>query len=133
MLRMRAGFGFLVVALSVVMLGRAGLGQEGAAAAVGGRESWPVAAASEEQVGGWEAAKAGALLALDRLRADIQVLGAVSVLQARLLEWNVELVASGAAPASLEASLCGAAEVRVWCELLPVTFGRSGGDADERG
>lgn len=125
MLRTWMALGLLAFALSAALPGSAGFAQKVDPNAPGARESWPVAASGEDPARrGWEAAKAGALLGLERLRADIQVLGALRELQARLLEWNAELVASGEAPSSLEAGLCEAAEVAVWCDLLLATFGR---------
>lgn len=111
MLRLRTGIGLLAVLLGVAAGGGGGLGQEA----------------------DWDAAKERALGGLEHLRAEVRVLEALSGLQARLLEWNAVLAASGVAPASLEAALCEAPEVRVWCRILPATFGRGQGDADERG
>lgn len=129
MLRMWIGSGLLALALSAALPGSTGFAQEVDPNEPGARESWPVAGSGGDPARrGWEAAKAGALLGLERLRADIQVLGALRELQGRLLEWNTELVASGEAPSSLEAGLCEAAEVGVWCDLLPATFGRPGED-----
>jgi len=128
MLRAWAVAVLLGAALSAALQG-SGFAQEAGAEAPAARASRSVAGANEDPArAGWEAAKAGALLGLERLRADIQVLGALRALQARLLEWNTELVASDAAPSSLEAGLCDAAEVGIWCDLLPATFGRLGED-----
>ena len=128
----------LLVILLAVLIGMLATSGPGLAQAVdpersGGRESWEVAAAGEERVRAWEAAKESALVGLEGLRAEIHLLEALSVLQSRLLEWNEVRLESGVGLSSLEASLCEADEVRVWCEILPVTFGRGGGGEDERG
>ena len=128
----------LAVLIGLVATGGSGRADEhmavpGAGAVVEGRgeagdmeRPADAAGPSKDEVEAWEAAKAGALVALEGLRGDIQTLSALSVLQTRLLEWNTQLLESGAGLTSLEASLCEEAEVRVWCELLPVTFGRAG-------
>ena len=110
----------------------------GAVAEIGGEgPERPEADAAGARSGGgsaaWEAAKASVLLGLEEMRADIQLLEAVSALQAGLLEWNGQLVGSGAEPVSLEPSLCEAERMRVWCAVLPATFGRWEEDGDERG
>lgn len=126
MLRTWAQVGVLAVVLGAALPAHA---QQADPSSPAADESWAVAASGEEpERRGWEAAKADALAGLERLRADIQVLGALRTLQVRLLEWNTVLIESGAAPAALEASLCDEREVRIWCDLLPATFGRLGED-----
>lgn len=89
-----------------------------------GVESWSVAVSGEQESEAWQVAKAGALVALEGLRADVQTLAALSELQSRLREWNVALLESGSSLVFLETDLCEEPEVSVWCDLLPVTFGR---------
>ena len=126
MLRAAAVAGLLVLAASAGC--QDALAQDGGARPGVGVESRPAAGSGSGGSTAWNAAKGSAFVVLEGLRADIQMLSALRLLQTRLLEWNAELMASGAAIVSLEASLCEEAEVEVWCEILPATFGRAGGD-----
>ena len=60
---------------------------------------------------------------MERLRAEIVMLGGLRGAQQELLLWNRERIKSGAAPAVLPARLCRAAALGAWCAVLPATFG----------
>ena len=106
------------------------------AGSVGAQEPGLGAAAAAETVGPeggesspeWEAAKVAVLSELEGLRGDIHMLTVLRLLQTRLFEWNEALLESGAGLQFLDADLCDEAEVSVWCELLPVSFGLVGED-----
>lgn len=120
---MRVVLGIALVALGAAMSVAGAFAQEAERDGAAGVQSWAVAAASEGPEAGWERAKEEALNAVERLREDVRLLRALLVLQTRLLDWNGGLAESGAGLVSLDGSLCEEAEVRVWCELLPATFG----------
>ena len=125
---LRVGWCALVVALSLCWAGAASLGvaQEAGEAADVSVEVSQSEAVEEVEEGGpraWDVAKQGALLGVERLKQEIQMLSALSVLQNRLLEWNTVLVESGVGPSRLEVALCEEEELRVWCGILPATFG----------
>lgn len=89
------------------------------------REPGAAEAASEvEGSAEWEATKLGVLADMERLKAEIHLLSVLNLLQTRLFEWNEALRESGGGLQSLDASLCGEAELKVWCEIVPVSFGR---------
>ena len=75
------------------------------------------------KVRAWDVAKEGALLGVESLKQEIQMLSALSVLQNRLLEWNTVLVESGVGPSFLEQDLCEEKALTVWCGILPASFG----------
>ena len=60
---------------------------------------------------------------MERLRAEIVMLGGLRGAQRELLLWNRERIKTGAAPAVLPARLCRAAALGAWCPVLPATFG----------
>ena len=64
-----------------------------------------------------------AFAGMERLRAEIVVLGGLRDAQRELLQWNRERIKTGAAPAVLPARLCREAALDAWCPLLPATFG----------
>ena len=64
-----------------------------------------------------------AFAGMERLRAEIVVLGGLHGAQRELLQWNRERIKTGRAPAVLPARLCREAELGAWCTFLPATFG----------
>ena len=60
---------------------------------------------------------------MERLRAEIVMLGGLHGAQRELLLWNRERIKTGAAPAVLPARLCRTAALGAWCPMLPATFG----------
>ena len=64
-----------------------------------------------------------AFAGMERLRAEIVVLGGLRDAQRELLQWNRERIKTGRAPALLPARLCREAALAAWCPLLPATFG----------
>ena len=60
---------------------------------------------------------------MERLRAEIVMLGGLHGAQRELLLWNRERIKSGGSPAVLPARLCRAAALGAWCPMLPATFG----------
>ncbi len=85
-----------------------------------------LAAGDDEEVNPeWEAAKLAVLSELEELRGDIHMLSVLRLLQERLFEWNEALIASGKGLVFLNPGLCAQEEIKVWCELLPVSFGRA--------
>ena len=67
-----------------------------------------------------------AFAGMERLRAEIVVLGGLRGAQQELLQWNRERIKTGAAPTVLPARLCREAALGAWCPLLPATFGVAG-------
>ena len=67
-----------------------------------------------------------AFAGMERLRAEIVVLGGLHGAQRELLQWNRERIKTGRAPALLQARLCREAALSAWCPLLPATFGAAG-------
>ena len=67
-----------------------------------------------------------AFAGMERLRAEIVVLGGLHGAQRELLQWNRERIKTGRPPAVLPARLCREAELTAWCPLLPATFGAAG-------
>ena len=67
-----------------------------------------------------------AFAGMERLRAEIVVLGGLHGAQQELLQWNHERIKTGRAPAVLPVRLCREAELGAWCPLLPATFGAAG-------
>ena len=63
---------------------------------------------------------------MERLRAEIVMLGGLHGAQQELLQWNRERIKTGRAPVVLPARLCREAELTAWCPLLPATFGAAG-------
>lgn len=116
--------GLRVWAAGAVLAACLGLGEAAAQELEVDEDVWSAEAAPGEVSPAWEAAKERVLRQLDGLRDDRQVLSALSALQERLLEWNGLLAESGAEMTWLDRDLCGQAELRVWCVLLPATFGR---------
>ena len=72
----------------------------------------------------WEAVKRGVLAEMEQLKAEIQLLSALSLLQTQLFAWNEALLESGGGLQSMNESLCQETEMKVWCEIVPVSFGR---------
>ena len=64
-----------------------------------------------------------AFAGMERLRAEIVVLGGLRGAQRELLQWNRERIKTGRAPALLPARLCREVALAAWCPLLPATFG----------
>ena len=64
-----------------------------------------------------------ALLAMEALQEELQVLAALRDAQAALLAWNRENARTGLPPAALPAALCDDPAIEAWCPLLPATFG----------
>ena len=64
-----------------------------------------------------------AFAGMERLRAEIVVLGGLHGAQRELLQWNRERIKTGRAPALLPARLCREVALAAWCPLLPATFG----------
>ena len=64
-----------------------------------------------------------ALLAMEALQEELQVLVSLRDAQAALLAWNRESARTGASPAALPATLCRDPAFATWCPLLPATFG----------
>ena len=96
---------------------------EGVEVSVGISEPQGEAAAEQGKTRAWVIAKEGALLGVESLKQEIQMLSALSVLQKRVLEWNTLLVESGVQPTSLEQDLCEEEALKVWCGILPASFG----------
>ena len=67
-----------------------------------------------------------AFAGMERLRAEIVVLGGLHGAQRELLQWNRERIKTGAAPAVLPVRLCREMPLAAWCALLPATFGVAG-------
>ena len=67
-----------------------------------------------------------AFAVMERLRAEIVVLGGLHGAQRELLQWNRELIKTGRAPAVLLPRLCREMPLGAWCPLLPATFGVAG-------
>lgn len=112
------------VALAAVVAAWTGPGGAAAQGLEVDDEVWTAEREPGEPGTAWEAAKERVLRQLDALRDDRQVLSALSALQERLLEWNGLLAESGGEMTWLDRDLCEQAELRVWCVLLPATFGR---------
>ena len=72
----------------------------------------------------WDSERAFA--GMERLRAEIVVLGALHGAQRELLQWNRERIKTGAASAVLPPRLCREMPLGAWCPLLPATFGAAG-------
>ena len=64
-----------------------------------------------------------AFAGMERLRAEIVVLGGLHGAQRELLQWNRERIKTGRAPAVLPSRLCREMPLGAWCPLLPATFG----------
>ena len=64
-----------------------------------------------------------AFAGMERLRAEIVVLGALHGAQRELLQWNRERIKTGRAAAVLPPRLCREMPLGAWCPLLPATFG----------
>ena len=64
-----------------------------------------------------------AFAGMERLRAEIVVLGGLHGAQRELLQWNRERIKTGRAPAVLPPRLCREMPLEAWCPLLPATFG----------
>ena len=64
-----------------------------------------------------------AFAGMERLRAEIVVLGGLHGAQRELLQWNRERIKTGRAPAVLPPRLCREIPLGAWCPLLPATFG----------
>ena len=64
-----------------------------------------------------------AFAGMERLRAEIVVLGGLHGAQRELLQWNRERIKTGRAPAVLPSRLCREIPLGAWCPLLPATFG----------
>ena len=64
-----------------------------------------------------------AFAGMERLRAEIVVLGGLHGAQRELLQWNRERIKTGRAPAVLPPRLCREMPLGAWCPLLPATFG----------
>ena len=64
-----------------------------------------------------------AFAGMERLRAEIVVLGGLHGAQRELLQWNRERIKTGRAPAVLPVRLCREIPLGAWCPLLPATFG----------
>ena len=64
-----------------------------------------------------------AFAGMERLRAEIVMLGGLRDAQRELLQWNRERIKTGRAPALLPARLCREVALAAWCPLLPATFG----------
>ena len=64
-----------------------------------------------------------AFAGMERLRAEIVVLGGLHGAQRELLQWNRERIKTGRAPAVLPPRLCRERPLGAWCPLLPATFG----------
>jgi len=121
----------LVVAGTVVvwLAGGTAWAQEADGEGTPAREPGAAESAGEaEGSAEWEAAKLGVLADMERLKAEIHLLSVLNLLQTRLFEWNEALRESGGALQSLDVSLCGEAELKVWCEIVPVSFGLVGED-----
>ena len=67
-----------------------------------------------------------AFAGMERLRAEIVILGGLHGAQRELLQWNRERIKTGRAPALLPARLCREMPLGAWCPLLPATFGAAG-------
>lgn len=67
----------------------------------------------------------GALLMLEALQEELQVLASLRDAQAALLAWNRESARTGLPPAALPEKLCDDPAIAAWCPLLPATFGAS--------
>ena len=67
-----------------------------------------------------------AFAGMERLRAEIVVLGGLRDAQRELLQWNRERIKIGRAPAVLPSRLCREIPLGAWCPLLPATFGAAG-------
>ena len=64
-----------------------------------------------------------ALLAMEALQEELQVLASLRDAQAALLGWNRESARTGLPPAALPEKLCDDPAIAAWCPLLPATFG----------
>ena len=64
-----------------------------------------------------------AFAGMERLRAEIVVLGGLHGAQRELLQWNRERIKTGRPPAVLLPRLCREMPLGAWCPLLPATFG----------
>ena len=64
-----------------------------------------------------------AFAGMERLRAEIVMLGGLHGAQRELLQWNRERIKTGRSPAVLPTRLCRETELGAWCPLLPATFG----------
>ena len=64
-----------------------------------------------------------AFAGMERLRAEIVMLGGLHGAQRELLQWNRERIKTGRAPAVLPSRLCREIPLGAWCPLLPATFG----------
>ena len=71
-----------------------------------------------------------AFAGMERLRAEIVVLGGLHGAQRELLQWNRERIKTGRSPALLQARLCREAALDAWCPLLPATFGAAARSAN---
>ena len=82
-----------------------------------------VAVAGEDArfVEAWDRERAFA--GMERLRAEIVMLGGLHGAQRELLQWNRERIKTGRAPAVLPPRLCREIPLGAWCPLLPATFG----------
>ena len=82
-----------------------------------------VAVAGEDarSVEAWDRERAFA--GMERLRAEIVMLGGLHGAQRELLQWNRERIKTGRAPAVLPPRLCREIPLGAWCPLLPATFG----------
>ena len=82
-----------------------------------------VAVAGEDarSVEAWDRERAFA--GMERLRAEIVMLGSLHGAQRELLQWNREQIKTGRAPAVLPPRLCREMPLGAWCPLLPATFG----------
>ena len=67
-----------------------------------------------------------AFAGMERLRAEIVVLGGLHGAQQELLQWNRERIKTGRTPAVLPVRLCREMPLGAWCPLLPATFGAAG-------
>ena len=64
-----------------------------------------------------------AFAGMERLRAEIVVLGGLHGAQRELLQWNRERIKTGRTPAVLPPRLCREMPLGAWCPFLPATFG----------
>ena len=73
-----------------------------------------------------------AFAGMERLRSEIVTLSGLRRAQLELLQWNLERIKTGRAPALLQARLCREAALSAWCPLLPATFGGAAGPPPDR-
>ena len=66
-----------------------------------------------------------ALLVIEALQEELQVLASLRDAQAALLAWNRESARTGLPPAALPEELCRDPALAAWCPLLPAIFGAS--------